>query len=104
LLKFLYLGIVHKRRPQSGEREGESLSSADILKTRRQKDLRDSSEAYLRTFWCKKPRIFRYLWCVRTNKRRVGVKPVRTFCGQGERGVNILRFCADVFYGRPLSV
>jgi len=28
------------------------------------------------------------------------VKPVRTFCEQG--GVNFFRFCADVFYGRPL--
>jgi len=28
------------------------------------------------------------------------VKPVRTFFGQG--GIIVLRFCADVFYGRPL--
>jgi len=31
-----------------------------------------------------------------------GVEPVRTFCGQRESGVNFSRFCADVFYGRPL--
>jgi len=28
------------------------------------------------------------------------VEPVRTVCRQG--GVNFSRFCADVFYGRPL--
>jgi len=33
--------------------------------------------------------------------RGEGVEPVRTFCGQGGRRVNFLRFCAD-FYGRPL--
>jgi len=43
-------------------------------------------------FWCKKLRIFRNLWCVRTDK---GVEPVRT------REVNFSRFCADVFYRRP---
>jgi len=43
-----------------------------------------SSDAYVRTFWCKKLRIFRNLWCVRTVK---GVEPVRTFFGQGG-GVN----------------
>jgi len=31
-----------------------------------------------------------------------GVEPVRTFFRQGE-GVNFSRFCADVFYGRPLK-
>jgi len=29
------------------------------------------------------------------------VKPVQIFFGQG--GVNFSRFCADVFYGRPLT-
>jgi len=24
--------------------------------------------------------------------------------GQGEKGVNFLRFCVDVFYGRPLMM
>jgi len=31
-----------------------------------------------------------------------GVEPVRTFCGQGGRGINFSRFCANVFYGWPL--
>jgi len=54
-------------------------------------------------FRCERPHflvqklpIFRNLWRVRTDK---GVEPVRTFCG----GVDISRFCADVFYGRSLS-
>jgi len=35
--------------------------------------------------------------------RRREVEPVRTFCRQGWGWrVNFLRFCADVFYGRPL--
>jgi len=32
-----------------------------------------------------------------------GVEPVRTFCGQEGGKVDFLRFCADVFYGRPLT-
>jgi len=35
------------------------------------------------------------LWCVRMNKGGLSQ------CGQG--GVNMPSFCADVFYGRPLS-
>jgi len=31
------------------------------------------------------------------------VEPVLTFFGQGGEGVNFSRFCADVFYGRPLT-
>jgi len=36
--------------------------------------------------------------------RTKGVEPERTFFGQGRRGVNLSRFCADVFYGRPLII
>jgi len=32
----------------------------------------------------------------------MGVESVRTFCGQGV-GVKFSRFCADVFYRRPLQ-
>jgi len=59
------LGAVHKRCPQLGGEE-EWLFSADILQTRR-----NSSAADVRTFWSKKQRIFRNLWCVRTNKGRL---------------------------------
>jgi len=55
-----------------------------------------SSDADVRTFWCKKLRIFRNLCSVRT--RGKGVESVRT----REKGVNFLRYCADVFYGRTL--
>jgi len=70
----LQLGAVHKGRPQSG-RSGD-LSSAD-------KGGKGSSDADVRTFWRKNRRIFRNLWCVRTGE---GVRPVRTFFGQGGRG------------------
>jgi len=33
-----------------------------------------------------------------------GIKPVRIFFGQGRKGVNFSRFCADVLYGRPLVI
>jgi len=32
-----------------------------------------------------------------------GAKPVQIFCGQGEGRGNFSRFCADVFYGRPVT-
>jgi len=59
------------------------LSGADIFRTRGE---RSSSNEDVRTFWCKKLRIFRNLWCVRTDK-----------------GVNFLRFCAKVLDGRLLT-
>jgi len=63
-------------------------------------EVEGSSNADVRIFWCKKHAIFQILWCVRTDK---GVEPVRIFCGQGG-GVTFSRFCANVFYGRPLTV
>jgi len=51
-------------------------------------------------FGAKYLRIFRNLWCVRTDKGRGFSK-----CGHFEdkgKGINFSRFCADVFYGRPL--
>jgi len=53
------LGDVRKRYPQSG---GEFVHCGQ----------RGSSDANVRTFWCKNHRIFRNLWCVRTGK---GVEP-----------------------------
>jgi len=50
-------------------------------------------------FYCKNFDFFEiYDLSARTKEK--GVEPVRTICGQG-RGVNFLRLCADVFYGRP---
>jgi len=62
----------------------------------------DSSDADVRTFWCKKLRIFQNLWCVRTDSARK-VEQLRTFCGQRGRRVKFSRFRADIFYGRPLT-
>jgi len=56
-----------------------------------------SSDADVRTFWCKKLCIFQNLWCVLTNLR--GVEPVRTFCGQG-RGVFAI-FCGRLLWMTP---
>jgi len=52
---------VRKRRPQSGGgRKGLSV---------RTRGLGGSSDANFRTFCAKKLRIFRNMWCVRTDKR-----------------------------------
>jgi len=49
-------------------------------------------------------RVFRNLWCVHTDKGEEGVKPMRIFFGQEGGGSIFSRFCADVFYGRSLSI
>jgi len=62
------------------------LSSADILRTRGRKG---SSDADVRTFWCKKCRIFWNLWCVSSphGQRGKGVEPVRTFWKKEEGSI-----------------
>jgi len=57
-----------------------------------------SSDTNGRTFWCKTLRIFRIYGASARTRR---VEPVRTFCGQGGRGIKLSWFCADIFYGRP---
>jgi len=49
-------------------------------------------------FGPKKLRTFRNLWCVRKDR---GVWASADILQTG--GGNFLRFCADVFYGRPLT-
>jgi len=67
------------------------LSNADSFQTRGG----GYSDADVRTFWWKNSGFFEiYGMSVRT--RGVGQ------CGQG-RGMNFSRFCADVFYRRPLN-
>jgi len=44
------------------------------------------------------------IYDVSAQTRGEGVKPVRSFFGQGGGGVNFSRFCADVFYGRSLNI
>jgi len=78
--KFLK-GLCIKDVRSHGEGDVCPLSSVD-------KGERSSSDADIRTFWCKKLRISLNLWRVRTDRGR---------------GVNFWRFCADVFYGRPLT-
>jgi len=78
-------GAVDKRRPQS-----ESLSSADILRTRVEGVLQ------MRTFALFGENVG-FFEIYRVSART----PVRTFCGQG--GI-YFAICADVLYGRPLSI
>jgi len=58
------------------------------------------SDADVRTF-CTKNFGFFEIYGVFARTR--GVEPVQTFCGQGG-GVDFSRFCADVFYGQPLTI
>jgi len=58
-----------------------------------------SSDADVRTFWSKNLRIFEILVCPHGQ-----VGGGLSQCGHfADKGVNFSRFCADVFYGRPLS-
>jgi len=71
-----------------------------------------SSDADVRTLWFQKLRIFWKIYGVST-RTRGEFEPVRTnFLTRGrgvrasadkfsDKGVNFLRFCADVLYGRP---
>jgi len=59
----------------------------------------------------KKLRIFQKLWCVRTDKERGGVDPVRTFFGQGRWGQFFTILCGrlswtvpNLFYNQPGSM
>jgi len=68
----------------------------------RQKEGRDSSDADVRTFWCKK-QTFRYLWCVHADKGERVWATADIFRTRGGWECIFLRFCVDVFYGWPLS-
>jgi len=67
---FYYLPIVDMKQRSQQPRQGLSIkdvrsqgvSSAD-------KGIGGSLDVDIRTFWCKKHRIFRNLWCVRTEKK-----------------------------------
>jgi len=72
LVTFVF-GAVHKRRSHP---EG-----VCPVQTRR----RGSSGANIRTFWCKKLRIFRNLWCVHTDKG--GLSQCRHFSDKGEGSI-----------------
>jgi len=64
-----------------------------------------SSEADVRTFWWKKLQIFLNLWYFRTDKGKGGRRGALRQCGRFSDkggGNQFSRFCADIFYGRPL--
>jgi len=57
----------------------------------------DSSDADIRTFWYKPSNFSKFIVCPH-GKEVMGFEPMQT---RGKRG-QFLRYCADVFYGRPL--
>jgi len=89
--KCMFLGAVHKRRPKSGGR----LSNADIFRTRGVLPIRASA-----LFGAKNTEFFE-IYGVSAWTRGRGLNQCGHFSDKGE-GVNFSRFCADVFYGRPL--
>jgi len=60
-----------------------------------------SSDVDVRTFLCKKHRIFLNLQCLGTDKEKGELSQCGHFADKGG-GVNFSRFCADIVYGRPL--
>jgi len=84
---------AHKRRPQSGW--GEGLSVRTFV------NKGGSSDAEVRTFWCKKSEFFK-ISIVTARTRVEEVELVRKFYGQGG-GVNFSQFCVNVFHGRLLK-
>jgi len=74
---------VHKKRPQSSVCVGGRSVQCGHFADKEEEVLQMRSSAL---FGAKKLRIFRNLWCVRTD----GV-------------VNFSQFCADLFYGRPIQ-
>jgi len=90
----LKLETVHKRRPQS---RGRGLCP---VRTFFGQGGGSASDVVVRTFWCKNLGFFE-IYGVSARTRGQVDKPVLTFRGQG--GVNFLRFCVDVCYGRPLT-
>jgi len=56
-----------------------------------------SSDADVRTFWYKKRRVFRNLWCVRTDKEGEGLSQ----CGQGGKGLIFRDFVRTSFMNGP---
>jgi len=75
------------------------LSSAVIFRT----ILQMQTSALLQKIYAKSFGFFE-ICDVSARTRGKGVKPVQTFCGQPGRGINFSQFCADVFYGRPLTL
>jgi len=61
-----------------------------------------SSDVDVRTFWCKSSDFSKFMVCPREQRGR-GLNQCGHFANKAE-GVNYSRFCADVFYGLPLTL
>jgi len=61
-----------------------------------------SSDADVRTYWCKKLRIFRNLWCVRTDKKGGGLNQCGYF--PEKRRINFCDFEWTYFMDGPYSI
>jgi len=70
------------------------LSSADILRTRGEGVSSDEDDL---TFWRKKWDFSKFMVCP-PGQEEGGVEPAHT-----RKRDQFLQFCADIFYGRPLS-
>jgi len=87
------LGADHKERPHSGGRRRRFVQCP--VRTFCGQAGGGSSDTDVRTFWCKKLRIFQNLWGVRTDKR--GWASAEILWTRGRR--EFLRICADDLYG-----
>jgi len=56
-----------------------------------------SSDADVRTFWCKKL----HIWIFMVSPQGQGVEPVRTFCKQGRGGQFFTILCGRPFWMAP---
>jgi len=98
-IDLIVLGAVHKRRPQSGGREW-----VCPVRTFFGKGGGGFFKCGYPNFLAQKTSDFsKFMVCQHGHGWRA-VEPVWTFCRQGGKGINFLRFCADVFYGRPFIV
>jgi len=87
---YVYLA-VHKGRPKSG---GEGVCSVRI------RGKGSSSDADVRTFWCKKtPDFSKFMMCPHGQGGWVSANILRTGGGEGQ----FSRVCTDVSYGRSLT-
>jgi len=87
-------GAVHKKRLQLG---GRVFVQCGIFYGQGERSVLQMQTSTL--FGAKNFRTFRNLWCVRTT-RGGGLNQSGNFA---DKRVNFSQFCADFFYGRPLS-
>jgi len=99
-LRQFFLWVVHKTHPQSGRKGVCPLSSADIFPIRGEGVLQMRASA----FFVQKTWFFE-IYGVSAWTRQEGLSQCGHFSDKKWGRIQIfLRFCADVFYGRPLIV